>query len=88
MAPEAVLGCCQPHSVEWHSSQSDAGHEPNRPLIHECHKRHGENNVSLLLCSSQRVFLSRGDEGLHTCAREGGSGGSYQAVVSLASMRS
>jgi hypothetical protein len=25
MAPEAGLGCCQPHSVEWHSSQSDAG---------------------------------------------------------------
>jgi hypothetical protein len=25
MAPEAELGCCQPHSVEWHSSQSDAG---------------------------------------------------------------
>jgi hypothetical protein len=23
MAPEARLGCCQPHSVEWHSSQSD-----------------------------------------------------------------
>jgi hypothetical protein len=25
MAPEARLGCCQPHSVEWHRSQSDAG---------------------------------------------------------------
>jgi hypothetical protein len=25
MAPEAELGCCQPHSVEWHSSQSSAG---------------------------------------------------------------
>jgi hypothetical protein len=25
MAPEAVLGCCQPHSVEWHSSRSGAG---------------------------------------------------------------
>jgi hypothetical protein len=25
MAPEAGLSCCQPHSVEWHSSQSDAG---------------------------------------------------------------
>jgi hypothetical protein len=25
MAPEARLGCCQPHSVEWHSSRSDAG---------------------------------------------------------------
>jgi hypothetical protein len=25
MAPEAGLGCCQPHSVEWHSSQSSAG---------------------------------------------------------------
>jgi hypothetical protein len=25
MAPEARLGCCQPHSVEWHSSQSGAG---------------------------------------------------------------
>jgi hypothetical protein len=25
MAPEAELGCCQPHSVEWHSSRSDAG---------------------------------------------------------------
>jgi hypothetical protein len=24
MAPEAGLGCCQPHSVEWHSSWSDA----------------------------------------------------------------
>jgi hypothetical protein len=24
MAPEAGLGCCQPHSVEWHSSRSDA----------------------------------------------------------------
>jgi hypothetical protein len=23
MAPEAGLSCCQPHSVEWHSSQSD-----------------------------------------------------------------
>jgi DNA-binding transcriptional LysR family regulator len=23
MAPEAGLGCCQPHSVEWHSSRSD-----------------------------------------------------------------
>jgi hypothetical protein len=25
MAPEAELGRCQPHSVEWHSSRSDAG---------------------------------------------------------------
>jgi hypothetical protein len=25
MAPEAGLGCCHPHSVEWHSSRSDAG---------------------------------------------------------------
>jgi hypothetical protein len=25
MAPEARLGCCQPHSVEWHSSRSDTG---------------------------------------------------------------
>jgi hypothetical protein len=25
MAPEAGLGCCQPHSVEWHDSQSGAG---------------------------------------------------------------
>jgi hypothetical protein len=25
MAPEAGLGCCQPHSVEWHSSRRDAG---------------------------------------------------------------
>jgi hypothetical protein len=25
MALEARLGCCQPHSVEWHSSQSGAG---------------------------------------------------------------
>jgi hypothetical protein len=25
MAPEAGLRCCQPHSVEWHSSRSDAG---------------------------------------------------------------
>jgi hypothetical protein len=25
MAPEAGLGCCQHHSVEWHSSRSDAG---------------------------------------------------------------
>jgi hypothetical protein len=25
MAPEAGLGCCQPHFVEWHSSQSDVG---------------------------------------------------------------
>jgi hypothetical protein len=25
MAPEAGLGCCQPHSIERHSSQSDAG---------------------------------------------------------------
>jgi hypothetical protein len=25
MAPEAGLGCCQPHSIEWHSSRSDAG---------------------------------------------------------------
>jgi hypothetical protein len=24
MAPEAGLGCCQPHSVEWHSSRSGA----------------------------------------------------------------
>jgi hypothetical protein len=23
MAPEAGLGCCQPHSVEWHNSRSD-----------------------------------------------------------------
>jgi hypothetical protein len=25
MAPEARLSCSQPHSVEWHSSRSDAG---------------------------------------------------------------
>jgi hypothetical protein len=25
MAPEAGLSCCQPHSVEWHNSRSDAG---------------------------------------------------------------
>jgi hypothetical protein len=25
MTPDASLGCCQPHSVEWLSSQSDAG---------------------------------------------------------------
>jgi hypothetical protein len=25
MAPEAGLGCCQPHSIEWHSSRSGAG---------------------------------------------------------------
>jgi hypothetical protein len=25
MALEARLGCCQPHSVEWHGSRSDAG---------------------------------------------------------------
>ena len=25
MAPEAGLGCCQPHPVGWHSSQSSAG---------------------------------------------------------------
>jgi hypothetical protein len=25
MAPEAGLGCCQPHSIEWHSSRSSAG---------------------------------------------------------------
>jgi hypothetical protein len=25
MVPEAGLGRCQPHSVEWHSSRSDAG---------------------------------------------------------------
>jgi hypothetical protein len=25
MALEAGLGCCQPHSVEWHSSRSGAG---------------------------------------------------------------
>jgi hypothetical protein len=25
MAPEARIGCCQPHSVEWHNSRSDAG---------------------------------------------------------------
>jgi hypothetical protein len=25
MAPEARLGCCQPLSVEWHSSRSGAG---------------------------------------------------------------
>jgi hypothetical protein len=25
MAPDAGLGCCQPHSVEWHSSRSGAG---------------------------------------------------------------
>jgi hypothetical protein len=25
MAPEAGLGCCQPHSVEWHISRSGAG---------------------------------------------------------------
>jgi hypothetical protein len=24
-APEAGLSCCQPHSVEWHRSRSDAG---------------------------------------------------------------
>jgi hypothetical protein len=24
MAPEAGLGYCKPHSVEWHSSRSDA----------------------------------------------------------------
>jgi hypothetical protein len=24
MAPEAGLSCCQPHSVEWHSSRSGA----------------------------------------------------------------
>jgi hypothetical protein len=24
MVPEAGLGCCQPHSIEWHSSQSSA----------------------------------------------------------------
>jgi hypothetical protein len=24
MAPEAGLGCCQPHSVKWHSSRSGA----------------------------------------------------------------
>jgi hypothetical protein len=24
-APEAGLSCCQPHSVEWHNSRSDAG---------------------------------------------------------------
>jgi hypothetical protein len=24
MAPEAGLGCCQPHSVEWHNSRSGA----------------------------------------------------------------
>jgi hypothetical protein len=23
MTPETGLGCCQPHSVEWHSSRSD-----------------------------------------------------------------
>jgi hypothetical protein len=25
MTPEAGLGCCQPHSVEWHNSRSGAG---------------------------------------------------------------
>jgi hypothetical protein len=25
MVPEAGLGCCQPHSVEWHSSWSGVG---------------------------------------------------------------
>jgi hypothetical protein len=25
MVPEAGLSCCQPHSVEWHSSWSRAG---------------------------------------------------------------
>jgi hypothetical protein len=25
MVPEAGLGCCQPHSVEWHSSRSGTG---------------------------------------------------------------
>jgi hypothetical protein len=25
MTPEAGLGCCQPHSVEWLSSRSGAG---------------------------------------------------------------
>jgi hypothetical protein len=25
IAPKAGLGCCHPHSVEWHSSRSDAG---------------------------------------------------------------
>jgi hypothetical protein len=25
MAPEAGLSCCQPHSIEWHSSRSDVG---------------------------------------------------------------
>jgi hypothetical protein len=25
MGPEGGLGCCQPHSVEWHISQSSAG---------------------------------------------------------------
>jgi hypothetical protein len=25
MAPEAGLSCCQPHSVEWHTSRSRAG---------------------------------------------------------------
>jgi hypothetical protein len=25
MAPEAGLGCCQPHSAEWHSSRSGTG---------------------------------------------------------------
>jgi hypothetical protein len=25
MAPEARLGCCQPHFVEWHNSRIDAG---------------------------------------------------------------
>jgi hypothetical protein len=25
MVPEARLGCCQPHSVEWHSSRSGVG---------------------------------------------------------------
>jgi hypothetical protein len=25
IAPEAGFGCCQPHSVEWHSSRSDTG---------------------------------------------------------------
>jgi hypothetical protein len=25
MAPKARLSCCQPHSIEWHSSRSRAG---------------------------------------------------------------
>jgi hypothetical protein len=32
MAPEAGLGCCQPHSVEWHNSRSGAGGAVEREL--------------------------------------------------------